>query len=94
MTHAPASQRIQNFNEVQLGYDEIGSRREAKRCLECGVCSECYQCVSACLAGAVDHSQKAIEKEIEIGSLVLCPERLSILPAWRLFTITTAVPTC
>jgi heterodisulfide reductase subunit A-like polyferredoxin len=73
MTHAPASQRIQNFNEVQLGYDEIGSRREAKRCLECGVCSECYQCVSACLAGAVDHSQKAIEKEIEIGSLVLCP---------------------
>ena len=62
MTHAPASQRIQNFNEVQLGYDEIGSRREAKRCLECGVCSECYQCVSACLAGAVDHSQKGDRK--------------------------------
>jgi heterodisulfide reductase subunit A-like polyferredoxin len=73
MTHAPASQRIQNFNEVQLGYDEMGSRREAKRCLECGVCSECYQCVSACLAGAVDHNQQVVEKEIAVGSLVLCP---------------------
>ncbi len=73
MTHAPAAERVQNFNEVQLGYDETGARRETERCLECGVCSECYQCVSACLAGAVDHGQQAVDKEIAIGSLVLCP---------------------
>lgn len=71
MSHAPAGQRVKNFNEVQLGYVENESLLEAQRCLKCGVCSECYQCVDACLANAVDHDQTAIEKEIEIGSVVL-----------------------
>jgi heterodisulfide reductase subunit A-like polyferredoxin len=72
MQHAPAELRIQNFNEVQLGYDEAQSCRETDRCLKCGVCSECYQCVTACLAGAVDHGQQAVERQIEVGSVVLC----------------------
>jgi heterodisulfide reductase subunit A-like polyferredoxin len=37
----------------------------------CGYCSECYQCVDACLAGAIDHSQKTEIKEIEVGSVIL-----------------------
>jgi heterodisulfide reductase subunit A len=42
---------MDNFTEVQLGFDEALSRPgEADRCLACGVCSECYQCVDACLA--------------------------------------------
>ena len=48
-----------NFNEVQLGFQEEQTRREAERCLACGICSECYQCVDACLAKAVDHDQQA-----------------------------------
>jgi heterodisulfide reductase subunit A-like polyferredoxin len=71
MAHAPADRRIENFNEVQLGYREDQTRREAERCLACGICSECYQCVNACLAGAVDHAQQVVEKEIEIGSVIL-----------------------
>jgi heterodisulfide reductase subunit A-like polyferredoxin len=71
MAHAPADRRIQNFNEVQLGYEESDTRLEAGRCLKCGVCSECYQCVEACLARAVDHDQTVVEKEIEVGSVVL-----------------------
>jgi heterodisulfide reductase subunit A-like polyferredoxin len=71
MSHAPADQRIQNFNEVQLGYQESDTRQEASRCLKCGVCSECYQCVEACLAQAVDHNQTVVEREIEVGSVVL-----------------------
>ena len=73
MPHAPSEERIKNFNEVQLGYDEIQTRRESSRCLECGVCSECYQCVEACLAGAVIHEQNVEEKDIQVGSVVLCP---------------------
>ncbi len=65
--------RIGNFNEVQLGFDEDDSRREAGRCLECGICSECYQCVDACLAEAVIHDQQTLEKKVNIGSVVLCP---------------------
>ena len=71
MEHAPADWRIQNFNEVQLGYREDQTRREAERCLACGICSECYQCVNACLAGAVDHAQQVVEKQIEVGSVIL-----------------------
>jgi heterodisulfide reductase subunit A-like polyferredoxin len=71
MSHAAAEERVRNFNEVQLGYPESDSLTEARRCLKCGVCSECYQCVEACLAKAVTHDQTASEKEIEIGSVVL-----------------------
>ena len=66
-------QRSGNFNEVELGYPVSEGHTEAGRCLNCGYCCECNQCVSACLAEAVDHSQQLVEKDIDVGSLVLCP---------------------
>ena len=72
MPHAPAADRVGNFNEVQLGYDELGAKREGSRCLSCGVCSECYQCVEACLADALVHEEKAEELHLDVGSVVLC----------------------
>ena len=62
-----------NFLEVSFGYDETEARTEAQRCLRCGICSECYQCVKACLAKAVDHTQVAETLEIPVGSVILCP---------------------
>ncbi len=64
-------ERDRNFNEVALGYNEEETRKEAERCLKCGICSECYQCVDACLAKAIDHNQAAVEKDIRIGSVIL-----------------------
>jgi heterodisulfide reductase subunit A-like polyferredoxin len=63
--------RACNFLEVSFGYNETEAKREAQRCLECGICSECYQCVKACLAEAVDHTQQAVEKQIQVGALIL-----------------------
>ncbi len=63
--------RALNFLEVSKGYDEEAAKEEATRCLTCGLCSECYQCVEACLAKAIDHTQVAEEKEITVGSVVL-----------------------
>jgi heterodisulfide reductase subunit A-like polyferredoxin len=68
---APA-ERQGNFKEVELGYDETAGKEEAGRCLNCGYCCECLQCVDACLAHAVDHSQLAVEKELDVGAVLLC----------------------
>ncbi len=73
MPELSLEQRRGNFNEVELGYDEAAGQAEADRCLNCGYCCECYQCVDACLANAIDHSQQAEIKEVEVGSVVLCP---------------------
>jgi len=62
-----------NFLEVSYGYNEEEAKAEADRCLKCGICSECYQCVDACLANAIDHEQIAEERDLDVGSVVLCP---------------------
>ena len=73
MPHREAGERTANFAEVQLGFDESVTRREAQRCLACGLCSECYQCVKACLAGAVEHEQTPRERTVEVGAVILAP---------------------
>jgi heterodisulfide reductase subunit A-like polyferredoxin len=73
MPHMAAGQRVAGFAEVQLGFDEAQAKSEAERCLACGLCSECYQCVKACLAGAIDHEQSALERTIAVGAVVLAP---------------------
>lgn len=73
MRHLPADQRVAGFDEVQLGFDEGQARTEGNRCLACGVCSECYQCVTACLARAVDHDMAAEMKTINVGAIILAP---------------------
>jgi len=65
------SARECNFLEVSFGYHEDEARREAERCLRCGICSECYQCVKACLAGAVDHSQQPVDRDLQVGAVIL-----------------------
>ncbi len=62
-----------NFLEVSYGYNEEEACSEARRCFKCGICSECYQCVSACLAGAIDHSMQPQKVTVEVGSIILAP---------------------
>jgi len=71
MPELALSKRKGNFSEVELGYKEKQGQSEAKRCLNCGYCCECFQCVEACLANAVDHNQKQEIKDIEVGSVIL-----------------------
>ncbi len=62
--------RKTNFQEVGLGFDEAQAKAEAMRCLSCGICSECYQCVDACIAKAIDHDMKVEEETIEVGAVI------------------------
>ena len=73
MPELPVEKRRGNFSEVELGYEEAEGRAEAGRCLNCGYCCDCYQCVKSCLAEAIDHSQRDEVLELEVGSVVMCP---------------------
>jgi heterodisulfide reductase subunit A len=44
----------------------------ASRCLDCGVCSECHECVNVCPADCIHLEMKQPEEvEVEIGAVVL-----------------------
>lgn len=73
MPHLPVAERIKGFQEVALGLTEEAAVEEAARCLSCGVCSECYQCIAACRAQAINHDMKEEIVEIEVGAVILCP---------------------
>ncbi len=73
MRRLAPEERTGNFQEIVLGFNEDEALKEAERCLKCGICSECYQCVKACLAEAVVHDQQVTQREVTVGSVILCP---------------------
>ncbi|MFH2092958.1 MAG: FAD-dependent oxidoreductase [Pseudomonadota bacterium] len=73
MPELAVAKRAGNFDEVELGYGQEEGRKEAARCLNCGYCSECLQCVDACLAEAVDHSMQGRTHTINVGAVILAP---------------------
>jgi len=71
--HMKPEDRRTNFREVGIGFTEEEAVAEAKRCLACGICSECYQCVDACIAGAINHDDTFEEETIEVGAVIAAP---------------------
>jgi heterodisulfide reductase subunit A-like polyferredoxin len=65
--------RYGSFAEVALGFSDEDARTEAQRCLECGGCSECMQCVTACEPKAIFHDMKDEYVTLQIGSIILTP---------------------
>jgi heterodisulfide reductase subunit A-like polyferredoxin len=66
-------ERLAGFDEVNLLASEEGVKAEAERCLDCGVCCECMQCVAACKAEAMDHSMQEMAVTLEVGSIIAAP---------------------
>jgi NADPH-dependent glutamate synthase beta subunit-like oxidoreductase len=50
----PTVARVGGFAEVLAGLTEAEARREARRCLSCGVCFECDNCYAACPEDAIE----------------------------------------
>jgi heterodisulfide reductase subunit A2 len=69
----PEEERIRDFREVELVLTEEQAKREAARCLACGICSECHLCVQVCKREAIDHQQAPVDEEVEVGSVILSP---------------------
>ena len=73
MPELPQAEWTKSFKEINLGFTEAQAQAEAARCINCGLCSECMQCVTACQAGAVDHSMQPATTEINVGAVIMSP---------------------
>jgi heterodisulfide reductase subunit A len=71
MSTAPVKNRIRNFGEVRLGLTEQQAVAEARRCLRCGICSECYQCGKVCSPDAIDHTMQDQFIDEKVGAIVV-----------------------
>ncbi|MGD8815225.1 MAG: FAD-dependent oxidoreductase, partial [Anaerolineales bacterium] len=69
----PMEERLSSFREVVLSLTERQAREEAKRCLQCGICSECLACVYACGVDAIDHNMIEETEQIQVGAVILAP---------------------
>ena len=67
----PVPQRITSFAEYEGGLGPEEARASANRCLDCGVCSECRQCVAACPADAIDLDMRERHETVTVGSVAL-----------------------
>ena len=65
--------RGRTFAEVHVGYTADEAIAEAKRCLACGICSDCHLCETACQAHAIDYLQREQKLELKVGAIVLAP---------------------
>ncbi|MCX7974319.1 MAG: NAD(P)-binding protein [Candidatus Aminicenantes bacterium] len=63
--------RLKTFEEVELGFSQEEAIKEAERCLNCGLCVECKECLRVCEAKAIDHFMKDEIKEIKVGQILI-----------------------
>jgi heterodisulfide reductase subunit A2 len=60
-----------DFAELEPALTEEDARAYAGSCLDCGVCSECHECVAACPADAIDLDQREQELEVAVDSVIV-----------------------
>ena len=60
-----------DFSEIEVPLTEEQARAGAGSCMDCGVCSECQQCVSVCPAFAIRMDQKDKVTDFEVGAVVV-----------------------
>ena len=60
-----------DFAELEPALTEAEARGATARCLDCGVCSECHECVNVCPADAIRLDAREQELEVEIGSVIV-----------------------
>lgn len=65
--------RINTFDEIELGYTDELAKAEADRCLSCAICSECLACQYVCGSDAIVHNMTERIDEIEVGAVILAP---------------------
>jgi heterodisulfide reductase subunit A len=71
MPKRPVNERLTDYEEVDLGFSEEEARREANRCLHCGVCVECRSCADICPPQAVHLDMTDEVEKIKVGQILV-----------------------
>lgn len=67
----PVALRTASFAPYEETFREEEARYSANRCLDCGGCSECRECVAACPAGAIDLHMRPRSQTLSVGAVAL-----------------------
>ena len=70
MPKLPLAERA-DFAEINLGFSEEEAVAEAERCISCGICSECLECVKVCEPQAIDHNAQGERLSLDVGAVIL-----------------------
>lgn len=71
MGRKPVDKNANSSEEVEITMSEEEVRYSANRCLDCGGCSQCLQCVSTCPAEAICLNMRSEEQQLDIRSVVI-----------------------
>jgi NADPH-dependent glutamate synthase beta subunit-like oxidoreductase len=70
--------RRESFSEVTIGLSSPQTHTESERCLQCGICSECLQCVDVCgTTGAINHHETASEIVEHAGVVIIADPEMA-----------------
>ena len=71
LAQARPAERSRSFIEIDSGYTAEMAQAEARRCLQCGGCSVCRECVRVCKARAIDHQMLAYDRQLQVGAVIM-----------------------
>jgi heterodisulfide reductase subunit A-like polyferredoxin len=83
MPQAPVPERTTDMREIDLGYSEEDAIAEARRCLNCGLCSDCRLCEKVCAPGAICHDMPPETEVLRVGAVILTPGSEELEPSLR-----------
>lgn len=67
----PAEERLYSFDPFEKTMTEEEARYSASRCLDCGGCSQCRQCISTCPADAISLDMRPERQRLSVGSVAI-----------------------
>jgi len=68
--HRKISERVKDNNEVTGPFPVKDAIKEASRCLQCGVCSECLRCEASCDLNAISHDRTATQRTLYFNKVI------------------------
>ncbi|MHB1434546.1 MAG: FAD-dependent oxidoreductase [Thermoplasmata archaeon] len=65
------TERLRTFEPFERAPTEEEARLGANRCLDCGGCSDCRECVAVCPAGAIDLTMRPGRENLSVKAIAL-----------------------